>query len=122
MHVDCKYLFYVCCSLDFNFHFRLTDCPPKLSHSPSELSEVTCSHDSIYIAGLYSVNFCSKQKINKSDSNFHLYCNFKDMYPSKTIAYNNGVKNNKDTFLSARTIKYSKALLYSKNSRLGKSI
>ena len=38
------------------------------------------------------------------------------------IAYNNGVKNNKDTFLSARTIKYSKALLYSKNSRLGKSI
>lgn len=62
MHVGCKYLFALCCSLGLNFHFRLTDCPPKLSHSPSELSEVTCSHDSIYIAGLYSVKFGSKEK------------------------------------------------------------
>lgn len=33
---------------------RLTDCPPKSPRSSSELSTVTCSHDSIYIAGRYN--------------------------------------------------------------------
>lgn len=33
---------------------RVTDCPPDSPQSPSELSEITCAHDSIYIAGRYN--------------------------------------------------------------------
>ncbi|KAJ7375870.1 Putative tRNA pseudouridine synthase Pus10 [Desmophyllum pertusum] len=33
---------------------RVADCPPKSAQSPSELSEITCSHDSIHIAGRYN--------------------------------------------------------------------
>ena len=35
------------------FPFRLADCPPQSAALPIELSEVVCSHDSIYIAGVY---------------------------------------------------------------------
>ena len=35
------------------FPFRLADCPPQPAALPIELSEVVCSHDSIYIAGVY---------------------------------------------------------------------
>lgn len=33
---------------------RVTDCPPKSAQSPIELSQITCGHDSIYIAGRYN--------------------------------------------------------------------
>ncbi|RMX39843.1 hypothetical protein pdam_00013473, partial [Pocillopora damicornis] len=48
-------------SLDFTHkdaerevEFLVTDCPPKSAQSPIELSQITCGHDSIYIAGRYN--------------------------------------------------------------------
>lgn len=45
------------CSLLPWILFRQADCPPKSPQSPSFLTEVICSHESIYIAGQYLVNF-----------------------------------------------------------------
>ncbi|XP_078355830.1 tRNA pseudouridine synthase Pus10-like, partial [Oculina patagonica] len=43
----------------------VVDCPPKSPQSPSELSEITCAHDSIYIAGLSSsIKFQSHLKLS----------------------------------------------------------